>query len=372
MKKIILIIIITLFTAGGAVLFMTKNTDLQIETLTNTNTGKAVKPVVFTHGIFDLNEVKNITPIGELNGGYWEFQSFAGVMMNLKVDSNREAGMTNIYAPKDMSLVSYSYHDIPGSNDPTWALTFELTPGVTMTMHHVQEAGEKITKATTTVPADNSREIYLETPLRFEAGEYMARTAGTPQAHNWNIYVYDENLKNQFVRQERYEQDSLGQEMLTATCVFDFYPENMREPYKALYGYTEPGQSETCGTVSRDVKGSIAGLWYFTEDPIEGIIQEKEGVYAGPLAVYKASDDTIVLHEINDGGHEIYPETNSYKDPSEITGEHCYALTDNYYFKPAGYAYFKVIDDYTMKLSYSSDGSCPDSFPASNARTYYR
>ena len=47
-------------------------------------------------------------------------------------------------------------------------------------------------------------------------------------------------------------------------------------------------------------------------------------------------------------------------------------LIDIYNNAPVGYAYFKVIDDYSMRVSFSSSGSCPSSFPDGNPRVYYR
>ena len=388
MKKYIVVILFILIIGVFVTYILYKNDNSTVNTNINTDSSTVVQPtetininantepakekLVFTHDIFNVNEIKNITPLGELNGGYWESQSFAGVMINLKVDSNRDAEMIDIYSPIDMKLTSYSFSDMPGSNDPTWALVFELAPGVEMIMNHVQEAGEKITNVTTTVPVESSRTLEVMPPLEFEAGEFIAKTAGTPQAHNWNIYVYDESIENEFVRQERYLQDHFGERMITATCIFDYYPENIRKAYELLYGYGDAGQSNTCGTVVRDVKSSIAGLWYFSENPITGITEEKDGVYATPFAIYKTSDDTVIIHEINGQRYDIYPDNSSYKDPAEITNEHCYSLINITNKQPVGYTYFKVIDDYSMQVLFSDSSTCPGSFPIGNSKIYYR
>src|SRR3989344_7325539 len=43
--------------------------------------------VIFTNQIFDPKLVSHITPLGELNGGYEEAQTIAGVMINLKTEA---------------------------------------------------------------------------------------------------------------------------------------------------------------------------------------------------------------------------------------------------------------------------------------------
>ncbi|MCH7492827.1 hypothetical protein IID19_04575 [Patescibacteria group bacterium] len=340
---------------------------------TNTSTAFTSAAVVFTKDMFDVNQVSHITPLGELNGGYIESQTLSGVMINLRLDSNRNADFIDIFAPTDMSLESYAYTDFGGTGDADWSLTFNIAQGVTMIIHHVREAGEKITSATTTTPnTADSHTTNVSPPIAFEAGEYIGRTDGTALAHNWNIYVYDNNTNNKFAKQERYKVNEAGDRMRTATCVFSYYPEDLRKAYEVLYGYSFAGQSATCGQVARDVPGTIAGLWYFSDTPSEGIVQDKDGVYTTPLALYTVSDDTVIIHEVDGRRLDIAPQNNSYIKPSNIITEHCYTLVTNFDNTPAGWAYFKLVDDDTMQLAYNDSGSCPSTFPDDNSKTYYR
>ncbi|MBI5037899.1 MAG: hypothetical protein HZC01_04320 [Candidatus Kerfeldbacteria bacterium] len=338
--------------------------------LANTNTESAGGPVVFTYDIFDVNQVSHITPLGELNGGYNESQAFGGVMINLKRDSQGNVAMLDIIAPADMRLMQYAHYDIEGQ--PEWALYFSLAPGVELVMHHVRQVSGSIIKATNAVPQDNSRTVDMPIPLAISAGELIGRTTGTSLGHNWNIYVYDESTENTFVRPERYRNNYLGDRMRTASCVFDYYPDTIRQPYQALYGYSAAGQSTTCGTVSRDVTGTVAGLWYFSANPADGIAEARDGDYATPFAAYTASDGMVILHEIDGHRFDIFPNNPTYRKPSDITDAHCYQLVNSAQNSSAGYAYFRVVDSMTMQLAYKSSGSCPASFPATGAVTYYR
>lgn len=381
MRKMgVIISIVVAIAAVVAVLFffsqpaeapMADVADTNVIVPVNAAPAPADDPVVFTRDIFDVRQVNNITPLGELNGGYTESQSFAGVMINMKRDVNGDADMMNVYAPTDMTLTQYAHYAFDGE-DPEWALYFQVTPGLTMTLHHIREAGERIASVITDEPVADSRTKDVPSPIMFSAGDLIARTDGTSQAHNWNIYMYDTATQNQFARQERYTGNYLGDEMSTATCVFDYYPEDVRQPYETLFGYSAPGQSASCGTVARDVVGSVAGLWYFSSDPSEGIVQEQDGVYATPFAAYTTSDDTVILHEIDGKRFDIFSDNSTYVQPSAITTEHCYQLTSVSDRSSLGYAYFRIVDDNTMQLAYSASASCPNSFPEDQAQTYYR
>ena len=67
--------------------------------------------IAFTHLFFDPNLVSHITPLGELNGGYEEAQTIAGVMVNIKPEVV-EGGSKEIEvrAPTDMTLEKYAYY----------------------------------------------------------------------------------------------------------------------------------------------------------------------------------------------------------------------------------------------------------------------
>ena len=325
--------------------------------------------VKFTQRIFDPEKVSHITPLGEINGGYEEAQTINGVMINIKTDANRNANPIEVYAPTDMTLEDYSYFSDSRSNIPAqWHLGFRISEDVKLSFDHLSSVPDNI-KAVTPQTA-NSGYVPPAEKLSFKAGDRIATTSGTEQAHNWNIYLRDNRKTNTFVNQERYEKLKDRYDFINAVCPFDYYDDVQKNLYIALMGYSEAGESKTCGSNSKDVKGSISGLWHLNR---EGVQADYRGAYATPFSIYKASSNEIIIYEINKKRFIISDKNSTYKDPASITGSHCYNLTEYGDSKNTlGYVYFKVISDTEMKMSYSASGNCPASFPDTNSQTYYR
>lgn len=342
------------------------------------NAESNVSQIVFTHDMFDVNRVDYITPLGDLHGGYEEVNAVAGVMIDLIVP---EYGVTpepmDIYAPTDMSLEDYAYYKMSEEEGVEWSLSFRISDGVTMQLWHIDTPVQKIRDAAVSEPKQDSRTEAPKHPVELKAGERIAETVGTNKANNWNILVYDQTSENKFVNQARYETNQLGQRLITARCPFDFYPEEEAMKYLKLVGFNDrdgavTGTINSCGSVSRDVKGTIAGIWHFSSDSEEGIKIDKDGVFVTPLAVYKTISGSITIDMIDGKTERILEINDTYKDPTEITSEHCYELVDIDYRSPTGYVFFELVSDTEMEISYSGSGLCPSEFPSENKRSYYR
>ena len=322
----------------------------------------ASNEVQFTHEIFDPDLVSHITPLGELNGGYEEAQAIAGIMINLKQETGGKE--IEVRAPTDMTLENYAYYKSPNDGQLGWTLIFRISPEVRIKFDHITRVTQEIVDATTTAPEDTSAEQYPKRAVSMKTGDIFAYTSGTPTAHNWNIYVTDTRQKNGFINSKRYASYHAGQKMLTARCPFDFYSDSMKSEFLALMGYSRAGQSQTCGSASRDVEGTISGMWHFSPDYLTSRSEQLDGVYASPLSIIKNSAGEITIDQVNNMRLDIQPESVAFKDPAEVTGEHCYQLKN-------GYAYFKIIDNMTMDFYYSDKANCPSSFPPGGKR-YYR
>ena len=320
--------------------------------------------IVFTNLIFDPKLVSHITPLGELNGGYDEAQTIAGVMINLKTKAVEGGKEIEVRAPTDMTLEKYAYYKSPNDGQEGWVLIFRISPEIELKIDHITSVPKIIVDATTSVPKQTSAEEYVKNKLLFKAGDIIAYTSGTSLAHNWNIYLADTRQTNNFINTERYSVDGAGNKMLRSRCPFDFYQDEMKQKFVDLMGYNKAGQSTNCGSVSKDVAGTLSGMWHFSADTKTGTRTQIDGVYASPLSVFKNSAGEIIIHQVDNRRLDIEPNDKTNKDPKQVTGEHCYQST-------SGYAYFKLISPQEMKFAYSS-GSCPQKFPEELAKTYYR
>lgn len=326
----------------------------------------SAEKIVFTAKMFDPASVSHITPLGELNGGYEEAQTINGVMINLKTDAQRNAPAIPVYAPADMTLEDYSYFT-GGPHTPNWHLGFRISEDVKLSFDHITWVPDGLRAVTP--PTPTSGYVPPLKKLAFRAGDMIAKTSGTDQAHNWNIYLRDNRQKNIFVNQARFEKIKDGYDFVNAVCPFDYYGEAVKQEFIALMGATKAGQSKNCGTNSRDVKGSLSGIWHLTK---EGVRADYQGAYATPFSIYKDSSDRIIVYEIDRQRFILEQANPTYKDPAAITGAHCYALTE-YGDRPAqGYAYFKIVSDSEMKMKYDPAGTCPGEFPEEGSATYYR
>lgn len=367
--KWVLLSIVALALIFFGLVFM-RNKGQQNGTGFETNKATNEARPVFTKKMFDPAKVESIMPMGELNGGYVETQTINGVVINVKRDSNGVADPIEIYAPADMTFEDYSYFPDPRAPDrPTqWHLGFRISRDMKLSFDHISWVPDNIKEVTP--PTKNSGYVPPTKKLTFKAGDLIAKSSGTREANNWNIYLRDNKKSNTFVNQARYEKVRENYSYVNAVCPFDYHEETIKQEFLALMGYYEAGQSKTCGSNSQDVKGSISGMWHLNK---EGMLEDYEGQYATPFSIYKTSANEVIIYEIDRKRFILGATNETYKDPATITDSHCYNLTEYGNDRTTkGYAYFRVDSDTEMSVVYSATGSCPAEFPANDAKKYYR
>ncbi len=325
------------------------------------------KKIVFTEHMFELDKVDYIVPLGELEGGWEEREVNNMALVNIKRtgDHGSPSLKMKIYAPTEMSLVFYSYYGY-GDYSPTWTLVFEINSDKTLKLSALTDVPDTIKNKVGT--EFTKGEIRLQTPLLFNAGDVIGYAGGTAEYRNWDVLFYDKTHTNKFVNQERYEKDYMGERYRTAICAFDLYPDDMRKEYVKFYGFNAPGLTTDCGSASKDVVGTLSGIWHFSK---QGLNKEERGDFTSPLFIYNNSAGGTSLGYVNIKRYKIYKDNPTNKDPSEITNEHCYNLVSAWDNSPEGYAFFKLVSDTEMQLATVNKGVCPSNFP-NDYETYYR
>jgi hypothetical protein len=142
----------------------------------------------------------------------------------------------------------------------------------------------------------------------------------------------------------------------------------MKQEYTDLLGFYEAGTTTDCGSGSKDVAGTLSGIWWLSTS---GTDIEEQGMYTSPLFIYNNSAGGTSLGYVNKKRYKIQSDNPTNKDPATITDEHCYSLSSAWDGSSEGYAYFKIISDTEMRLATGTSGSCPSSFP-DEYMTYYR
>ena len=328
--------------------------------------------LVFTSHMFELDKVSHIYPLGQLNGGHYEAEALALSLIQIKPSVIEAGDKVAVYAPADMSLELWGYGYGPVGDQAVWILDFKFNEQVSIRYSSVTEVVQAITEVSTSTPNETSAGFPPSSPLSFNAGDLIGYTTGTTQANNWDIWVYDQEHTNSFAQALRYEAEQLGARLRTAICPYSFLKDSMKAEVRALYGLNGPGETIECGSASRDVVGTLAGQWHFDSDPAQGVTVSEEGDYASPFAIFNSLNDEVIIHSVNNTRYQVTSSNPSYKKPEDITGSHCYDLSNQQFGITQGYIYFNLVSDIEMQVLFSATGICPENFPDSGFRSYYR
>ncbi len=279
-----------------------------------------------------------------------------------------------IYSPTDMTLQSGARYKI--SPDPNYmedyVLKFDAGCKVEVLLGHLKDVIEPIRNQLTQLKND-SREDQLK-PIKFKAGDligyYYQQSSGG--VGGFDFVVRDRKIINKFINQERYS-NMRADNLISGVCPYDFYSGEKKEVYYNLLGGAGGTlfKIKNCGNASRDAIGTISGMWFLDKE-ITGWIYDyyMDGEYGSPVSVV---GDEESIHIGNLGQQSaiirIYSNNPTYKLPEEVKTEHCYQIYQTS-SQPSGYIYFKIVDNATVDIFYSSSGNCPSSFPSGGKRYY--
>ncbi len=324
---------------------------------------------VFTHYFVDPEKVRVVQPLGVVHGSGKITVGRSYVSFKEEYDDEK----IPVYAPAGLTTKFGSYYtggSEPGENTlPDYAITFDLGCGYRLSFAHLKEMAPKIVEIMPEL-SESSAGVDIER-IEIKAGEVIGYFISNAGVTGIDIIVESDSVTNHFANQERYEK--YGSNLLHVICPYDLYTGDMREAYYDLFGggfLTRTGIRD-CGTVERDINGTISGMWFLDEVPLRSVHDTvKEGIYGSPMPI--ADDgERIVVGRIDEANIWIAHDNPTYKDPTEVTDEHCYQnmLTPETH---DGYVYFKVISDMEMRAFISETGSCPESFPGEGWVSYYR
>lgn len=329
-------------------------------------------PVIFTEYLVDPTLVQKVGQVGVLHGSgdYLVERSYISVKPNL-IDEK-----IPLYAPADMMLTWGSHYKMSGAGADylaEYALRFDAGCGIEVSLGHVKEVVEPIARQLPQVKPD-SRETKLQ-PIRFKAGDligyYIQQKNGVA---GFDFIVRDEHVTATFINQERYANDR-ARNLIHGVCPYDFYRGEKRDAYYGLLGGAGGTifQTKDCGSASRDVAGTISGMWFLDKEIVGSIYDTySDGDYASPITLVGDEEKIAIGNVGSDGKMWVDAKTNpTYMLPTSVRDEHCYQGYINPSM-PRGYAYFRRIDDVTMDLYYSRSGTCPKHFPEGKGRRYFK
>lgn len=331
------------------------------------------KACEFNHHITDIASLKSVSPLGMVGAGDTEIVGRS--YMFVKQDWAGRA--IPIYAPADVTLFAASHYvpqGAPVGYAPDWALWFTLdcNPQQSLQLFHIKQVSPRIEAVVPAGLSSSSALMATTQKVSFKAGEVMAFYVKGINDTAWDFIVYDERVTNVFANPARYLAQHSN--VLNVVCPFDEFREDLKTQYYALLAApgSDPAPGLTCGSVSRDVPGSIAGQWFLSEDASAGFGSlRQEGFYGNPFPIVLRPDGIIDFGHVGPVRDVRIDSSNpSFQDPSLLTTEHCYQIYEA--SMAQGYLYFRVLSESGMQLSYSDVGLCPAVFPTSNFKNYYR
>ncbi|MDP2665984.1 MAG: hypothetical protein Q8P05_00580 [Candidatus Diapherotrites archaeon] len=326
---------------------------------------------IFTAYFVDPKYVQKVGQVGVVHGSglYIVERSYVSV----KIEFSGEK--IPVYAPVDLTLRSGSHYQNPAASNtalPDYALWFDAGCGVEVNLAHLKEVVDPIAKQLLQVKTD-SRSSQL-TPITFRAGDIIGHFIHNEgDVAGFDFIVRDKKVINEFINPERYS-GNRASNLLNGVCPYDYYESEKKQEYYNLLG----GGGGTlftvkdCGRSSRDVIGTISGMWFLDKEPQENIYDGyKDGDYGSTLSIV-GDEERITIGNLGPNPTSwVYPTNPTYTLPEKVIDEHCYQIDGYNPSQNAGWVYIKLISSTEARVSYSPTGTCPDSFPESS-KVYYK
>ena len=327
--------------------------------------------IEFSEYLIDPTKVQKLGQVGVVHGSGLYIVERSYISLKNEFEGQR----ISVYAPVDMTLISGSHYynpALPLTSMPDYALWFDAGCNVEVALGHLKEVVEDIAVQLPEAKT-HSRSEQLER-IKFNAGDLIGNFIYKQgDVAGFDFIVRDKKVTNKFINQERYS-GNRASNLINGVCPYDFYTGEKKEVYYNLLG----GGGGTifrvkdCGKISRDLAGTISGMWFMDKDIGESIYDGyKNGNYGTTVSIV-GDEERITFGNLGPNNvFWIYANNPTYKLPTEVNGEHCYQIYSTNDNNSDGYAYFKVIDDMTMEVYYSPSGQCPSAIPSS-AKRYYK
>lgn len=319
--------------------------------------------------ITDLSMIDFLQPTAVISGNWMKNRSY----LTVGRDAYGQVYDAPVYAPADSRLIGITYYLGLMQNEqgelvevPQYDLRFQVSCEVTYGFDHLETLSDNVAALAPSTPVRDTRDAMVNVSLELKAGDLIAHTTGTIQAHTWDFILSNSTKRNTFANQERYENDGDLQRLLHGDCAYDYFDDAMRQAYYDLFGGHQGGGDYAICEVAYDVPGTVAGAWF--QRPFAGMDFSNPG--AGWGVIVGVSPDGFV--NVNGEGISIRvrPGDDTHLIPATITSAHCYESSRNTGGREGWHAYIELLSDYELAVAFG-DGSCPKKLP-SDHQVFFR
>lgn len=328
-------------------------------------------PPVFTEWLIDTASVATVSPVGmiaanhSLNG-----RSYVTVKPSL-------AGVRQpLQAPGALTLVAASHYapqGAPADYVPDWALSFDAGCGFTVDLAHVKDLTPALKAQLDTTIGTSSATRAVARPIPVPAGAVFGWYIRGSSAIAFDFIVQNRATTARMANPARYQVPGL-EATLSMVCPYQFFEPARRAGYLALIGpsgQTVRFPGADCGTMERDVVGSVAGQWFKTQAIQNPFLGSRSDDYGDPLPIVLGPDSTVYVGNMGPSRDLRTARTNpTWRSPSSVTTSWCYEHRPQ--GAPAGWIWLRLNSPMQMDVAYSQTGACPAAFPATGWVPYYR
>jgi hypothetical protein len=327
----------------------------------------------FTEPLLDVDAINTVTPIGLVGGGGTEIVGRSYIFPRSDIEDEIQ-----LFAPTAMTLIGgarYVPTGAPEGYHPDWALAFkpDCSSAMLIELYHVKNVVPALVEAIgdDIKPTSAWKSLPVGAQVHLDAGEQFGGYLLGPTSVAFDFIVRDDDVTNEFAEPARYKDSNI----LHVVCPYSYYPTELRSAFEQLLGAPGVGPVEgaTCGSVAIDVVGSLAGQWFLNPDPAtgRGNLSLTDG-YGNPHPIGKNPDGSIVFGNVGPSqqGFRVYSDDASWRDPADVTDQHCYQLGTP--GSPNGWLYYVIVSDSELKAFYSATGECLQTAPTEGGKTYYR
>ena len=208
--------------------------------------------VQFTVPMVDLDEIREITPLGNLNPPEHTLPTEHTYV-------HLESTGVELRAPADIRVTSISYTGYVQEDRRDYAIDYELCDDVVGYFLHIKtitpELEELLEDCEKHVYGDGKYEnCWARADLNLKAGDKIG-TVGNDRQGNFDVGAADFRITLDYANPSRYEHRSPS-----IVCAYDYYDDENKE---AFYSKLDRNLTPLCGEVNQDIPGTLQGNWYY-------------------------------------------------------------------------------------------------------------
>ncbi|KAF6245495.1 hypothetical protein [Nitrosopumilus sp. b2] len=325
----------------------------------------------FTTYPVDMNEVKSITPLGNLGP---PGHTFPTQHPHIHLGEYDTSYSYPLYTPADVFITSVSWQENITQDPIDYVIYFALCKDIIGYYNHVKALSdevkhiiEKVECESFSIKSEGScTKVLLD---KIEEGSVLGQV-GLEQG-NFDFGLIDISKKLDFIKQERYPiRDRY------VNCVFDYYEDPMKQQFYDLINRIDG----TCGHVMQDVPNTLKGNWFHESAQKEYVVDWN--VYLAFVDHYE--DPSIQVVSIagiitEPSLFKFIPKTNGEinREFSQVTSDgniYCYegANIIRYFEKvPLGKILVQMIGNETLQIEHQT-GNCTRNENFTNPTFYNR